>query len=142
MSPRANLTDEEVVLEAARTIRPFLDDLLAPDAAAETDGALAALLAAAGDREPVHEEILRCFRAAPATRRWWLDFVGSGLPPEVRLAAAPTRADIPGRGEIVPPPRYVCPVNGDYVWYRLSAIRPVPLCRTHNVRLQAAPEDA
>jgi hypothetical protein len=130
--------DQDTVLEAARAIRPFLAGLLGSDAAAEVDREFADGLAAAAAGEQVCEEMLARLRAAPATRRWWLDFTATGLPPEVATQHAPTRSTgVPGRGEILPPPRYACP-RGDYVWYRGGLSR-VPICPTHGVRLEASP---
>jgi hypothetical protein len=132
---------EEEVLEAARAIRPFLRQLVGAGAAPTIDSFLADRLGAAEAGEQVSDEILGRLREAPATRRWWLDFLATGLPPEVIRDDDPTRsASIPGRGEIVPPPRYECS-HGDYVWYRIGVAEPVPMCPTHDERLRAAPRD-
>ena len=130
---------EEDVLEAARAIRPFLAQLVGDVAAPEVDSYLADRLGAAAAGQRVSDEILGSLRAASATRRWWLDFLATGLPPEVTRYHDPTRsASIPGRGEIVSPLRYQCP-QGDYVWYRIGVTQGVPVCPTHDVRLEAAP---
>ena len=121
------VSNDEVILEAARSIRPYLGDLLGP-AAVTVDVELAELLAAAAT-SPVDDRILRRLRANRATLNWTAAFLELGLPPDA--APPPERyAGLLGRGEAVPATRFTCPV-GDFSWYRRLASQLPPKCPTH-----------
>jgi hypothetical protein len=129
--------DDEDILEAARTIRSVLPDMPGVDNPIAIDAALASALLKR-DVDAARAELWR----QRVTRRWSTEFVRLGLPPELvveqtRSGAAPP----PGHGGVVAAPRFRCP-QGDYVWYRRTAVQPLPICPTHGVRVvpgQAAP---
>ncbi len=127
----------EDVLEAARTIRPLLADLLEDEQQAQAlDAQLARLLEQARAGEPVANRILDLLSKETATREWLRRFLkgegqltGKGFEP------------LPGPAAPVPAPKFVCP-QGDYVWHRHSVGQPVPRCPTHNLPLVPARDAA
>jgi hypothetical protein len=119
------------VLEAGRSIRPFLRDLVSEDEARDVDARPAAVLLAADAQNSGGAGVLDVLMAHPATATWTHEFIRTGAPP-----AESTRSDtaLPGLGSVVAAPRFRCPRN-DYVWRRRVARLPIPLCPTHHVRL-------
>ena len=122
--------------EGAAAIRRYLEGLVGPQDAIQLDLRLAELLAV-GDTAPLREAL----KFSPATAQWWLAFVEhGGIPSEDATAAEVTRGNLPGRGRPVLD-RYVCPANGDYVWYRRTPASKVTCCPTHHVQLRAQARD-
>jgi hypothetical protein len=124
----------ELVLEAARAIRPYLATLC-PGEAVVVDPDLARLLAAAAAGEDVRGPVLDRLRAQPATWQWWLEFARRGAPPDVTAGAHRGYGELAGEGAPVAMPRFVCP-RGDYVWYRRAVGHRPPVCPTHRVALE------
>ena len=121
----------EDILDAARTIRPYLGDLLETESAKEIDGQLAHLLAKANSGQPVENLILELLAAHEATRDWMNRFLLNRQQPEHQRTFSP----LPGRvSPLINAPKYVCP-QGDYVWYRPRVGTIPPLCPTHNLPL-------
>ena len=121
------------ILEAARSIRPYLGQLVPDEAtASELDHRLAEILTPDGDEEGARdlvEELLE----RDEVRDWTRAFL-------VREGLKVFRDYRPPAGLPVPPPsaaRYVCP-RGDFTWHRLFVGQPVPLCPTHQVPLDRA----
>jgi hypothetical protein len=123
------VTSDELVVEAARAIRPELPEIV-PDGWESVDDDLAACLA----EEPTTAERVRTILSVrPETASWVVAFLtGEGGVTRGSLSLAD------GSGELVQAPRFACP-NGDYVWYRRTRSRSVPLCRTHQLRLVLRP---
>lgn len=125
----------EDVLEAARTIRPFLSELLGEDAT-RVDEELARLLESGQRGEKVDNFILNLLAQNDATREWMNKFLGLRQPQDTTRGFRP----VPG---YLPPPaleKYVCPEN-DYVWFRHSVSVKIPSCPTHpNMKLVLAKE--
>jgi hypothetical protein len=122
--------DSSALLEAGRSIRPFLDEL----GLSELDAGLAAALVEP-DPDAAAEQVLALLMAHRPAAEWLVGFSAYGVPPQ--LAETPVRgyAALPGHGDVVRAPRFCCPVAGDYVWYRRSAGQPIRSCPTHSVRL-------
>ena len=114
--------DPEEVLECARSIRPFLPELLGTEAE-PFDRQLAELLAQANPGQQVDDQILELLKSHAKTRQWAAEFLS---PKEV------TRGfdRLPGNMGSVSAQKYVCP-QGDYVWYRRSVGIPIPICPSH-----------
>ena len=121
----AQFTPEDV-LEGARTIRPFLPDLLGTEAE-PVDQQLAELLGQAKAGQQDDQQILEILTSHPKTRSWIAEF----LSPE---QASKGYQSLPGKPSAVSAPKYVCP-EGDYTWFQRSAGTPVPSCPTHNCQL-------
>jgi hypothetical protein len=128
----------EQTLEAGRAIRPYLAELFPerPGIHRDLDVRLAAALAlTARDEEAAASEVGVLLRAHPETVHWTAKFAAHGVPED-----AARRGHGPGGlGELVVAPRYACPVDDDYVWYRRSAGVLPPRCPTHDVRVRPAP---
>lgn len=123
----------EDILEAARCIRPFLQELSGSDAE-DLDRQLAELLAAR-DSQGVENQILDLVACREATREWMRQFLENrnfqkGQPLEVQRNYSP----LPGSPSPVGAVRFKCP-QGDYVWYQFSVGTPAPQCPTHRVDL-------
>jgi hypothetical protein len=122
--------DEEDVRQAARAIRPYLNELLKNDeAASELDQRLAALLGDGQAGRSVKADLLIALSDQQATREWTREFLKDKLPPQVyRTWRRP-----PGDPN-VPAQRWVCP-QGDYDWYPSFAGEQLPACPTHQLDL-------
>src|ERR1051325_5998285 len=105
------------IREAARAIRAYLPSLLDADAASELDTALAALLTAPDEPDAVDEALVAELDRYEATAEWTAAFFAHGMPPELALHPERSYSGLPGHGETVETPKFVCP-EGDYVWYR------------------------
>jgi hypothetical protein len=119
------------VIEAARAIRYFLPNLPDLDRPDEVDHRLVVLLREAQRGTDVESEIVDVLMAQPPTWDWAAKFVETGLPPgfpHVTRGPSP----LPGRTEPVRAPRYACPVDGLYVWYRRTDQQKIPYCRDHS----------
>ncbi len=130
---------DEQILEAARAIRPYLAELVGPDAD-RVDEELAALLARSRDGEHGEVEglILDCLMRNPATHDWAARFLIHQRPAD---AGTGQRGYDPlgGEGELVAALRFACPEGGDTVWYRRSVGQKPPICTTHGLTLQPTP---
>ena len=128
---------DEHVLEAGRSIRAALPSLYPSGSWTTVDEELASALNQP-DPGPAAPRVRAVLEARPETAAWWLAFQVNGLPPELDDVSRGAWTPVSGAGEVVRAPRFACP-HGDYVWYRRSAARAIPLCRTHQVRLTPAP---
>jgi hypothetical protein len=121
------------ILEAARSIRPYLSELLTAAQAEVIDQQLADLLAQANTRQPIDNLILELLAAPDATREWLSRFLQDKQQPEHLRSFSP----LPGHGSIVNAAKFVCP-QGDYTWYRPRVGIEPPFCPTHNLPLDPA----
>ncbi|MDQ6615625.1 MAG: hypothetical protein M3083_13015 [Actinomycetota bacterium] len=129
--------DSEFLLEAGRTIRPYLDDLaLDVDERATLDHRLATALVEP-DRRSAGARVLELLTACPPAAEWLVDFTRLGVPPELDDGPAVRGGGSAwgGDGEVVRAGRFCCPVAGDYVWYRRTVAQPIRSCPTHQLRL-------
>jgi hypothetical protein len=133
--------EDGVVLEAGRTIRPFLDELaIEPEEIAALDHDLAEALMEP-DAGSAATSVFKLLTARRPTAEWLLDFAELGLPPELD-AGYPVRGGgsaLAGDGEVVRARRFHCPVGDDFSWYRRSMAQAIPSCRTHGIRLVPDP---
>jgi hypothetical protein len=128
--------DNSGIIEAARSIRPYLRGLIPDESAGLMDRELSQHLNQAQSGQPNANVILGILCSHEATRQWVSEFLEQQQPPEVTRAFRFQ----PIMGDQVPVAagKYVCPL-GDYTWYRQAAGTPVPRCPTHAVTLVAAP---
>ena len=117
------------LLEAAKTIRPFLPQLL-DDQAQEMDQQLADLIIRCQAGEPLENQITSLLAGHNSTRKWMREYLDTD--------ASQTRSrgynPLPGIPKI-DAPRYVCP-EGDYIWHHIDSSDPIPECPTHNCPLR------
>jgi hypothetical protein len=121
------------ILDAARSIRPYLSQLLPAAQAEAIDQQLADLLAQANTRQSVDNLILELLAEQDSTREWLSEFLQDKQQPEHLRNWSP----LPGQGSIVNAAKFVCP-QGDYTWYRPRVGIEPPPCPTHNVSLNPA----
>ena len=122
----AQFTSEDV-LEGARSIRPYLPELLRAEPN-EVDQQLAALLEQAKAGQQVDQQILEILKSRPKTKNWIAEFLSSDQVSKGYQAP-------PGRAGVVSAPKYSCP-EGDYIWYQRSAGTSAPACPTHKCDLK------
>ncbi|XZF60814.1 MAG: hypothetical protein ACSI46_17155 [Gloeotrichia echinulata DVL01] len=141
------------ILEAARSIRPYLSELLPAAEAEVIDQQLADLLAQANTTQRIDNLILELLAAQDVTREWIFRFLQDKQQPEHlgtfhalpdprgmnALLDSGNFSDLPGSPSIVNTTKFVCP-EGDYTWYRPRVGVKPPLCPTHHLRLKLAPE--
>jgi len=120
----------EDYLEAARTIRSYLPDLLDFQQAQSIDAQLADLLNPS--EQDVENRILEVLTSTEATRQWTVEF----LEPET-LAEFKAYQPIPGNPTQPIPGmiKYACP-DGDFIYYQRQEGEIIPLCKTHNLPLE------
>jgi hypothetical protein len=132
---------DDGVLESARAIRPYLEDLVGPGAH-ELDERIAGLLAAAARGEDVSTDLWTLLESDEATSAF-LEAVLADAPVYRPPAVQPDfrrrsdRTYQPLAGDVAPvmhAGKFACP-RGDYVWYRPAVGVPVPSCPTHGLRL-------
>jgi hypothetical protein len=115
------------LLELARTIRPYLPDLVAEEAD-DYDRRIASLLSQATSGIDVSDQVVEIFTQAPPVVRNWIGLVLEDdlrRPPEFQGRGEPLQAvrgidPLPGPGEPIDAQKYVCPEDGNYVWWRPS----------------------
>jgi hypothetical protein len=127
------------ILEGARSIRPFLPDLIGHHAD-DVDDKLANLLSARDQQEEeVSRSILKILTSKDNTREWIEQFLKLRTTHERQLSQVQEAySSLPGWQSNVPTVRFACP-RGDYVWYQPSVGTPVPRCPTHKLRLVRRP---
>jgi hypothetical protein len=130
---------EDLLLEAARAVRPHLYELLPAPEAAEVDRALAEALSrepgepAHEPGGPDHERVAAILRGSAAVHAWVAEFVTEAVDaPHERYQG------LPGDPRPGAPVRYACPEGADFVFYRRSPAIEVPRCPTHQLALTSA----
>jgi hypothetical protein len=130
---------DKVVLDVARSIRPYLPGLVA-DRAADLDRRLAGLLRRAHAGTDVDAEILGLLAATPATHAWAAAMIADPRhrPPDRQPQherslnqGGYSPLGNPLGGDTVDAERYLCPVDGGYAWWRMSVAQPTPECPDH-----------
>jgi hypothetical protein len=130
----------EGVLEAARSARPYLLELLGPGLAAVVDAELAGLLAGEASGGDVEAGLRSALEAHEATSVFLARVLWDAprfRPPQVVSESTRTFSALPGESLPVPADKFRCP-QGDYVWYRMAVGVPVPDCPTHRRALEPA----
>ncbi|HVN04968.1 MAG TPA: hypothetical protein VMT86_11155 [Bryobacteraceae bacterium] len=124
------MDDAEKTREAARSIRPYLRQLV-PDDAESLDARIADLL----NNPPGLDDdllLLEALCSCDATRTWMADFLQNGIPPSltrgfVGTVSEPVHVNID---------KYACPF-GDYNWYAVTVGDDIPVCPNHKTALQS-----
>jgi hypothetical protein len=127
------------VWAAARAIRVYLPDLIGATDAQQMDNALGGILNA-DPAAPDGSQRLRVLLESTEATAAFLDGVLAD-PPQFRPLRVRTGAlrgrytGPPGNPDPPFPDRYVCPVNGDDVWYRDPPNASIRTCSTHGCML-------
>ncbi|MGK7940891.1 MAG: hypothetical protein AB4062_12235 [Crocosphaera sp.] len=120
----------EDYLEAARTIRSYLPDLVDSEQAESIDAQLADLLNQSD--QDVENQILEILCSTEATRQWTVEFLESETQAQFKgYQPIPGNPTQPISGMI----KYACPY-GDFIYYQRQEGETIPLCKTHNVPLE------
>ena len=132
--------DNQGLLEAARSIRHYLPDLVGPAAADQLDRQVAELLATAGRGENTTAALRSLLNSNSVTKA----FVAKVLADAPHYRPHDLQPDylrthgmqpLPGAvGPVLHAVKYSCP-HGDYVWYRSAVGVPVKGCPTHHCPL-------
>jgi hypothetical protein len=129
---------DDLLVEAARAVRPHLGELLPAPEAAEVDRGLAEALNHPGvDRERVAVVV----RGQAAVHAWVAEFVTHAVTDHDDLnvpsksPGAERYQGLPGDPRPGAPVRYACPEGADFVFYRRSPAIAVPQCPTHRLPL-------
>jgi hypothetical protein len=123
----------------ARTIRPYLAALVGSEAS-DYDREIARLLSKADSGSEIDEQLADLLARSPTICSWAAEVLGDELyrPPEVRALVERGIEPLPGIGEPVDAQKYVCAVDGNFVWWRTSVGVPIPKCPDHNAVLVRA----
>jgi hypothetical protein len=127
----------EDILEAARSIRSLLAELLEAETIQPVDQQLADLLARANAGETVDNLVLELLAETDSTRQWMFEFLQNKRSLDSRGEPTKGYSPLPGQGSRIAAPKYACPM-GDYTWYRPRVGVNPPPCPTHNVALVPA----
>jgi hypothetical protein len=127
---------DEKVVDVARIVRSYLPELVG-DKASVYDGQLRILLDRAIEGQDVEDELYSVLTRSPAVHAWVAQVLQNDehLPPELQPVTELAYQALAGRG--VPPDaqRYVCPVDGNWVWFRPFVGVQIPQCVDHSVVL-------
>jgi len=127
------------IQDVARSIRPYLPRLLG-DQSADYDQRLVALLVRSAQGADTDDALLDLLASNPVTHTWAADMLEDErhLPPDVRQVVERGVPDAgfsplanPYGGDPVDAEKFVCPRDGNYVWWRVSVGIQVPTCRDH-----------
>jgi hypothetical protein len=127
---------DDLLIDAARTIRRYLGDLVGPRAG-DFDTQIAAHLQRYLDGAEAAGEMRNLLLSDEATGEWLAEFLDdpAHLPPEFQPVRSGGFRPLPGGGNPQPPPKWACPVDGNYVVYQHSSQDPIERCPEHHIDL-------
>jgi hypothetical protein len=130
---------DERIMEVARSIRPYLNDLVGARAE-EFDGQVTVLLKRGRAGDDVDDAVIDVLNGSPRTRDWVASMLADPelRPPELqgiteKSGTEPGYSALanPYGGGVVSAAKFICPVDGNYAWWRPAVGRPVPYCPDH-----------
>jgi hypothetical protein len=127
------------ILEAARSIRPELTQLLGPEEAEKVDRELVELLAEAnaGRIDDSDKRVLCLLGQHDSTLEWVSEYLRARSPKgDEKVQGTRGYAALPGEMTPIARVQYRCPQN-DYVWRRRTVGAAIPVCPTHQAKLAA-----
>jgi hypothetical protein len=129
---------DQSLLEAARAVRSELPLLVGSDWRS-LDRELAGVITATNRSD---DDLVTVLDRNPAVGAWVADFLvrvrsgTSAFETERGSGASPP----PGDAGLLLPPRYACPIDGEFVQYRMSGAQPIAVCPDHDVTLVLTPK--
>jgi len=132
------MSDQGVEIDAARKVRPYLTDLV-EERSSDFDTRIAELLEQHSRGADVTESLRLVFESDESLQEWLAEFSDdpTRIPPEFQSVRSAGYDPLPGHGNVIPPPQWICPLGNDYVVYQHSS-DPAPQCPTHQVALVPA----
>lgn len=127
------MTLEDDILEGARVIRPYLEELLGEEEAERVDTDLQELLRRAEAGYQVDALILQVLTHHDATRIWFEEYLRKIHPSEASEQGEKSFEQLTSK-IAMQSPLYRCP-NCNYEWHRRSVAQSIPKCPTHQVPL-------
>jgi hypothetical protein len=129
---------DEQILEVARSIRWYLPRLLGAQAD-QYDQSLVDLLRQAASGADVGPALLGLLSRPPTVQGWAASALADEQhrPPDVQQAGRrPVTRGFsalpnPYGADVIDAERYVCPEDGNFVWWRIRLGDPIPKCRDH-----------
>jgi hypothetical protein len=133
------VSSDESLLDVVRAIRPYLAALVGKEARTY-DKHITQLLTEAAGGVNVDDRITDLLERSPATLNWAGQVLGDPLhrPPELQFSQERGMQPLPGPGEPINARKYVCPRDGNFVWWRRSVGVRVRTCPDHHVLLVPA----
>jgi hypothetical protein len=127
--------DEELI-DVARIVRPYLPQLVGEQSSVY-DAQIRVLLDRAVEGQDIEGELYAVLTQSPTLQTWFAQVLQNDehLPPELQPLAELAYEPLPGTRSPADPQRYVCPVDGNYVWFRPFVGVPIPQCQDHPVVL-------
>jgi hypothetical protein len=131
---------DDQIRDVARSIRPYLPRLTG-DRAAAYDQQLTELLCDTTSRADIDGAVLNLLASTPELHSWTAAMLEDERhrPPDLQPVAE--RGPLPEGGfsplanphggDPVDAEKFVCPVDGNYAWWRISVAVPVPTCPDH-----------
>ena len=127
------------VVQAAKMVRPYLSDLIGDERADDWDQRLGELLSRDVAETRMAVDLWQVLEKDETVLQWVEDVLDDPalLPPELQRlnVRGAGYAPVPGQGEPIQFDRFVCPVDGDVIWYRPRIGVPILRCNTHDREL-------
>jgi rubrerythrin len=127
------MTLEDDILKGARSICPYLKELLGEEGAEHVDTDLQELLKRAEAGYQVDALILQVLTHRDETRTWFEEYLREIHPAEASEQNEKSFEQLTSK-IAMQSPLYRCP-NCNYEWHRRSLAQPIPKCPTHQVPL-------
>ncbi|MGX7671261.1 hypothetical protein [Plantactinospora sp. DSM 117369] len=127
---------DEDVLDVARTIRPYLEQLVGADAP-EYDRRIAELLGSAQGGRDADDELMSLLSGSAELHAWAAQVLADEWhrPPDLQPVSERTYDALPTpEPTTVSARKFRCP-QGDYVWWRRFVDRDPPRCPSHDTAL-------
>lgn len=131
------MADPSVTVQALRAARSNLDGLV--DSPEKVDAVIVEILQDDLAGDDVGIPLMDLLDAQPGLRSWVMDFIDFGLPPEIVIhhyrgwgGAESRYTPLAGNARPVHAARFVCPVDGLFVWFQPAIGAPIPTCKDHS----------
>ncbi|EKU96550.1 hypothetical protein Lepto7375DRAFT_0012 [Leptolyngbya sp. PCC 7375] len=123
----------EELLEAAKSVRQFLPQMLDQQKAQKLDRQLSLLIGQYQAGESSDEDIAELLESDETISTWIEKYLSAKIFQD-RGSMHGIWENLPGL-PIVSAPRYICPYD-DYIWHHIDGSDPIPHCPTHDCPLR------